>query len=215
MVRAGQPPRPEPSDLRDRPDRRCRAEREFRPQDLHEWLTGVLDRLQLPRTNLCGHSYGAWLSLTYALHAPDRINKLALVDPTDCFTKLRASYVLRALPALLKPTRARSKSFLLWETQGIPINPTWLEQAGLAAEFPKPSLVRPRRPTDEALRTIRPALLAVVADRSKSQNSTLLATRVQTLIPTATIAHLPAATHHSLPTAHSEELSDALAKHLT
>ncbi|TCM44296.1 alpha/beta fold hydrolase [Kribbella sp. VKM Ac-2568] len=185
-----------------------------KPEDLHQWLTAVLDGLQLPRTHLCGHSYGSWLALSYALHAPDRVDKLALIDPTDCFTPLRTSYVLRALPSLLKPTRARTKSFLLWETQGVPINPAWLELAGLAAEFPKPRPVRPKRPTDEALRTLHPDLLVVIADHSKSQNPARLATRVQTLIPTATIAHLPT-THHSLPAAQTEELAAALEKHLS
>jgi pimeloyl-ACP methyl ester carboxylesterase len=186
-----------------------------KPEDLHEWLTGVLDGLQLPRTNLCGHSYGAWLAVTYALHAPDRVDKLALIDPTECFTSLRTTYVLRALPSLLKPTRARTKSFLRWETQGVPVDPTWLELAGLAAEYPKSRVVRPQRPTDDALRALRPDLLVVIADQSKSQNPTHLATRAQTLIPTATIAHLPTATHHSLPTSHPEELAAALEKHFT
>lgn len=186
-----------------------------KPEDLHQWLTAVLDGLQLPRTNLCGHSYGSWLALTYALHSPDRIDKLALIDPTDCFTPLRTPYVLRALPSLLKPTRARAKSFLRWETQGVPIDPDWLELAGLAAEFPNPRVVRPKRPADDALRALRPDLLVVIADHSNSQNPAHLATRVQTLIPAATITHLPTATHHSLPAAHTEDLAAALEKHLS
>ena len=73
---------------------------------------------------------------------------------------MRTAYVLRALPALLRPSSARFKSFLLWEAQGVPVDPAWLELAGLAAEFPKARVVRPRRPSDAALRTLRPDLLA-------------------------------------------------------
>jgi pimeloyl-ACP methyl ester carboxylesterase len=185
------------------------------PADLHNWLSGVLDGLQLRRTNLCGHSYGSWLGLTYALHAPDRINKLALIDPSDCFTGLRAWYVARALPALLRPTRARSISFLRWETQGVHLAPAWLALAGLAAEFPAARFVRTRRPSDADIRNLQPDLLVVVAGRSKSQNPDHLESRTKALVPTATVVRIEHATHHSLPAAHTEQLAAALENHLT
>ncbi|MET9333381.1 alpha/beta fold hydrolase [Streptomyces cellulosae] len=49
--------------------------------DLTAWLDALLDGLGLTRTHLCGHSYGAWLAARYALHAPRRVDRLALVDP--------------------------------------------------------------------------------------------------------------------------------------
>ena len=180
--------------------------------DLHAWLTGVLDGLGIDRTALGGHSYGGWLALTFALHAPDRVSHLALLDPTDCYLGLRPAYVARALPMLLRPTPARCKSFLQWETQSVPIDPLWLDLAALASVAPQEHPVRPRRPRN--LATLKPPLLVVVADRSKSHNADRLTARITTTTPTATVVRLPSATHHSLPTAHTAELSTPLRRFL-
>lgn len=178
------------------------------PADLHTWLSNVLDGLGIDRAAFCGHSYGAWIALTYAIAQPDRVTRLALIDPTDCYTGLRLPYILRALPSLLRPSRARSVSFLRWETQGLPVASEVLDLAGLAAEQPSTPFVRTKRPTADQLRTIAP--LVFVAGRSKSQNPVRLTRRVTTLSPAATVVQLEDASHHSLPSVHAEELLTGL-----
>lgn len=182
--------------------------------DLLTWLTGVLDGLHIDRTFLVGHSYGSWIALTYTLRHPDRVDRLALVDPTDGIVGLRLPYVARALPSLLRPSRKRTESFLRWETQGLPVDPQWLELAGLAAEQPSAPFVRPKRPTDDQLRNLHPAPLVIVAGRSKSQNPSKLTRRVTTLLPSATVVPIDSATHHSLPALHADELVRELEKFL-
>src|SRR5262245_50412437 len=93
------------------------------PDDLHTWLSNALDGLGVADAAVCGHSYGSWIAVTYAIKHPDRVSRLALVDPTDSFLGLRVPYVLRAVPSLLRPSRERTLSFLRWETQGLPIDP--------------------------------------------------------------------------------------------
>lgn len=184
------------------------------PDDLQAWLTNVLDGLGVADAVLCGHSYGAWIALSYSLGHPDRVSRLVLVDPTDCFLGLRLPYVLRALPGLLRPSRERTLSFLRWETQGLPVDEQVLALAALAAEQPSTPFVRTKRPTDDELRNLRPALLVFIANRSKSHNADHLARRVTTLQPTATVVRLETATHHSLPASHAEEQSRELEKFL-
>src|SRR3984957_18845973 len=53
-----------------------------RPADFMAWLDGLLDGLGLESAAFCGHSYGAWLALTYALHAQGRVRRAALLGPT-------------------------------------------------------------------------------------------------------------------------------------
>ena len=174
------------------------------PADLHAWLTSTFDGLGLERATLCGHSYGAWIALTYAIAQPHRVEQLTLLDPTDCYLGLRVPYVLRALPSLLRPSRKRTESFLRWETQGLPLDPQVLELAGLAAEHPSTPFVRPKRPTDDQLRDLAP--LVFVAGRSRSHDPARLTRRVTTLSPAATVVQLDTATHHSLPSLHADEV---------
>jgi pimeloyl-ACP methyl ester carboxylesterase len=44
--------------------------------DLAGWLDQVLGSLAITRAALIGHSYGAWIAVRYALHAPDRVSRL-------------------------------------------------------------------------------------------------------------------------------------------
>jgi pimeloyl-ACP methyl ester carboxylesterase len=181
--------------------------------ELLTWLTDVLDGLGVGRVALCGHSYGAWIALTFALEHPDRVSRLALVDPTDCFTGLRLGYVVRALPLLLGPSVRRYKAFLRWETGGWPLEPAWIELAALAAVQPRAKPVRPRRPTGAQLDNLQPKPLVVVAGRSKSHDPDKLA--ALSAAHGAEALRIGTATHHTLPVAHTDELVDALKRHLT
>jgi len=87
-----------------------------RPADFMAWLDGLLDGLGLESAAFCGHSYGAWLALSYALHAPGRVRRLALLDPTACFGGLAPGYRLRAVPLLARPAQARARAILTWES---------------------------------------------------------------------------------------------------
>jgi pimeloyl-ACP methyl ester carboxylesterase len=178
--------------------------------ELMTWLTGVLDGLGLDRPQLVGHSYGAWIALTHSLRNPARVDRLALIDPTDCFTELRVPYIARAMPSLVRPSRQRTLSFLRWETQGLPVDQQWLDLAALAAEQPTARVVRPKRPTDDQLRSLQPPLLVLVANRTKTHSADHLAQRVTTLLPAATVVRLETATHHSLPALHADEVVKVL-----
>lgn len=83
--------------------------------DLAGWLDALLDGLGIAETDLGGHSYGAWIALHHTLHAPGRVRRLFLLDPTQCFAGFKAAYLLRALPMLLRPTPRRVRAFLEWE----------------------------------------------------------------------------------------------------
>jgi len=167
--------------------------------DLMTWLDGLLAGLGLARTALCGHSYGAWLALSYALRSPDRVDRLALLDPTDCFAGLRLTYRLRAVPLLLRPNARRLESFLRWETGGAGFDPAWLALAGSEHERPGPRLVLPKRPTDEQFTGFTVPTLVVLAGRSRAHDIRLVEANARRRLPGATIHLLPEATHHTIP----------------
>ncbi|MEV2253853.1 alpha/beta hydrolase [Streptomyces sp. NPDC050147] len=175
--------------------------------DLTAWLDGLLDGLGLARTHLCGHSYGAWLAVKYALHAPQRVDRLALVDPTQVFTGFRPGYLLRALPTLIRPSQARARAFLAWETAEARPDETWQRLYALATTVPGRKLIAGGRPRTADLRM---PVLVLLAEQSRAHRSLKAAARARRMLPQGEVALLPEATHHSLPLTAPTQLNDRL-----
>ncbi|WP_330261082.1 alpha/beta fold hydrolase [Streptomyces sp. NBC_00539] len=175
--------------------------------DLVAWLDALLDGLGLARVHLCGHSYGAWLAVRYALRAPQRVERLALVDPTQVFAGFRPGYLLRALPSLLRPSRTRARAFLAWETGGSRPDEAWQRLYALATTVPGRKLVvgGRARPTD-----LRMPVLVLLAEHSRAHHAERIAGRARRALARGEVAVLPGATHHSLPLTAPEQLNGQL-----
>jgi len=174
--------------------------------DLAGWLDQVLDALAIQRAALIGHSYGAWMALRYALHAPGRISRLVLLDPTDCFAPLRLRYRLRAIPLLARPAARRMRRFLAWETRGRPLDELWLAVAAAGSDLGRMNIVMPRRPPPGQLAGLRRAVLVIVAGQSRAHDPERVARHAQDCLPEVTTVRLPQASHHSIPTEDAHEL---------
>jgi pimeloyl-ACP methyl ester carboxylesterase len=184
------------------------------PADMMGWLDALRDGLGLASTALCGHSYGGWLALSYALHAPDRISRLALLDPTLCFAGMALTYRLHAIPLFTRPSARTVHAFYRWETGGVPLDPTWWELAGLAAEVPRQKIVMPRRPAAERLRELRVPTLVLVAEKTRSHDPARVAANAARLLPDVSTGTLPGATHHTIPMVDAAELNARLTRFL-
>lgn len=182
------------------------------------WLDAVLDGLDVPRADLCGHSYGGWIALEYALHAPARVDRLALLDPTQCFAGFRPGYLLRALPLFLPHrTPARARSYLDWETRDTPpLDPAWRELYALGyADFPASPVVTGPRPSPERLRTLTAPVLTLLAAHSRTHDPHRIARTARRTLPGAEVAILPGVSHHNLPMAAAQDLNPRLTTFLT
>jgi pimeloyl-ACP methyl ester carboxylesterase len=150
------------------------------------------------------------MALRYCLHAPDRVSRLVLVDPSDCFSSLGLRYRLRALPLVLRPSGRRLSRLLSWETEGRPLDPAWLRVACLGADLGRPSIVLPRPPSPEQLASLSVPTLVAVAARSRAHDPNAIARRAFERMPSVSVTELPTASHHSLPTEHATELARAV-----
>jgi pimeloyl-ACP methyl ester carboxylesterase len=178
--------------------------------DLTGWLDQVLASLAAERLTLVGHSYGAWMALRYALHAPGRVDRLVLLDPTTCFAPLSLRYRLHAVPLLLRPRAARARRLLAWETRGRSLDPAWLCAVACGADLGRPAIVLPRLPRPGELAGLRVPVLVVVAGASQAHDPGRVAARAARLLPDARVVTVAAATHHTMPT---EDVAD-LAGHI-
>jgi pimeloyl-ACP methyl ester carboxylesterase len=183
--------------------------------DLMNWLDTVVSQLGLDQTDLCGHSYGGWIALAYAMHAPARVRRLALLDPTTSFAGFRASYLFHALPGLIRPSAARQRTFLAWETGGRAMNPAWLNLTACRSDVTLPRIVLPKRPSADRLRALTMPTLVLLAEQSRALDVAKAAATARRLLPNASVQILAGASHHSIPTADAEALNAALSAFLS
>jgi len=68
------------------------------PEDLTTWLDELFSVLEPGnKINLIGLSYGGWLATQYALHAPERLNKVVLLAPTATISDLPGEWAWRGI----------------------------------------------------------------------------------------------------------------------
>ncbi|MCJ0894001.1 MULTISPECIES: alpha/beta fold hydrolase [unclassified Rhodococcus (in: high G+C Gram-positive bacteria)] len=178
--------------------------------DLMCWFDQVLETLEVTRTSMVGHGYGAMMALAYALHRPERVRALVLLDPPSCFAGMRLAYLLHAVPLLVRPTRQRMRSLIRWETQKAPLDADWLDLTERGTDFPSAKPVVPRRPKGNRWATLAADVTVVFAGDSKVHNSSRVADAVETVLPNAHTVILAGSSHHMLPMLPAGELDAVL-----
>ncbi|UKY52674.1 alpha/beta fold hydrolase [Streptomyces inhibens] len=187
-----------------------------RPEDLLAWLDGVLDGLGLDSAAVLGHSYGGWVALSYAVHARDRVDRLVLLDPTQCFAGYRASYLLRALPLFVRPGERSTRRFLAWETRGAPLAPELVRLMGLGAlAFRGAKVVTGPRPDAARLGGTGVPVLVLLAERSRAHDLRRVAAGAGRTPADVRIETVAGVSHHSLPDGRAEELDRRVLDFLT
>jgi pimeloyl-ACP methyl ester carboxylesterase len=180
--------------------------------DLMAWLTAVLDGLGVSRADFCGHSFGAWICLEYALSAPQgRVQRLALLDPTQCFAGFAPACLWHALPGMLRPGRSTEK-YLAWEAGGVPHDADWLAMQRLGAGFPTGRIIPGRRPAREALQALRIPVLVLLAEHSRVHDVGKVAAAARRDLPDVAVETLPGVSHHLIPFERPERLNLRLAE---
>lgn len=183
--------------------------------DYMTWLDELLDHFQLQSAAFCGHSYGAWLALNYAVHAPARVAKLALLDPTECFAGLSLGYRLRSVPLFVRPSAERARRVVTWESDDIALDLGSLTLACLGGgEYRGSKLVVPHPPRPDDLRALEVETLVVLAQKSRAHDVDKVRDAAERLMPGVSVVTLPNASHHSIPATDPEPLNRELVRFL-
>lgn len=129
------------------------------------WVAEVLQQLDLGPVQLVGHSMGGWLAAQVALHHPQAVRALTVLDPPATFAGLRPGFVVAGLVAVLVPSRRVRRRLLGWIAGSTVAGPHGA--LGLTAlETFRGALPPPRRPDPSRLTGLTMPASVVVAGRS-------------------------------------------------
>lgn len=165
--------------------------------DQAAWLDQVLARLPEQRFHLVGLSIGGWTAANLAIHRPQRVARVTLIDPVRTFDDIPLSTAIRAIPASA-PWLPKSwrDSFNSYTAGGAPVRDVPVAdmiEAGMryySMRLPQPALIEP-----DELRGLRMPVLALIAGRSVMHDpDTAVATATDVLV-NGTVEVFPDASH--------------------
>jgi pimeloyl-ACP methyl ester carboxylesterase len=167
------------------------------PSNSSAWIAEVLDGLSLQKAHLTGVSLGGWLALNFAIHVPERVDHVVLLDPAASFAKMSTAFLLHSfMPIMVHPTRSGLIKYFRWMTQGYKVNPAWAELMlrGILTTRPQ----RPIRATpfgEAQLGSVRAPVLVLIGGRSVIYNPEAVQRRAKHLIPNVQAEIIPDASH--------------------
>jgi pimeloyl-ACP methyl ester carboxylesterase len=174
------------------------------PNDLVKWLDELLNTLEFEENiNLMGISFGGWLTSNYALHFPDRLNKIVLLTPTCTILPVGFSfYIHGALTPL--PVRYFTKSMFYWlfedsvrkdETSRMRVE-EWIDNMYLGYRcFKMKSPFNPPTFTDQELQSINVPALYLVGENEKLYSARKAIQRLNRAAPQIQTEVIPNAGH--------------------
>ncbi|MFE4360138.1 alpha/beta fold hydrolase [Kitasatospora sp. NPDC056800] len=155
-------------------------------QENAAWLGEVLAGLGLERVHLVGVSYGGWLALNQAIHAPERLASVAPLDPGG-IEKVPArfyAHMVGGLFGMLAPRPLRPAVGRLLANPALSAPREMIAPLMLAMRSYKPGSRPPARPfTDGELASIELPVLVLVGRRSALLRPRQVVERVTRLIP--------------------------------
>ena len=183
-----------------------------------DWLHDVFDGLGIHQAHLGGWSYGGWLSLQFALAAPDRLQSLVLLAPAASLQPLGLSFYLHFLGPMLFTTQAMVNNTLRWlSSKHEVIDQRLAEQMYLAIKhFRYAPGSYPSVFSDDELRQVRVPTLLLIGDGEVVYNPKSALARAKRLIPEIEADLVPGAGHLLImeePALVNQRILDFLGRH--
>ena len=164
------------------------------PVDFADWLTDLLDELQIAQTAVAGISYGGFIALSLALHRPERVTKLILLSPAG-LRRIRFTFFLRMaamfLPSFILASSTKQKLVLGVDSpQATPL----IKQLTTPTDF-QYRMYLPKLYKDEALRQVDTPTLLLLGAHEVVFNYQSILNRAARLMPHVETAVIPQAGH--------------------
>jgi pimeloyl-ACP methyl ester carboxylesterase len=174
------------------------------PEDFVNWLDELFDALNLGDTvRLMGISYGGWLTGCYALHFPDRLDRIVLLAPAATVLPLRPAFWVRAFLCFI-PFRMFTRSMAFWlfadlarknEDSRILLEQAVDDMITAAQCFRPKGMVRPTVMNNEELKSIRVPALFLAGENEKIYAAQKAVERLNRVAPQIKTEIIPNAGH--------------------
>ena len=155
--------------------------------DCTGWLNDVFDKLHIKRTYVVAHSFGAWLSLAYAMKHPERIEKIVLLSPAATFLPVVKQFYLRLMLTIALPFRPVFESFAGWlggkHSKRVASGELMKQAMFGMRHFQMQMKVIPSVFTDRELKQVDMPTLLLVGDREVIYNPKAALARANALVP--------------------------------
>ncbi|MFC4145359.1 alpha/beta fold hydrolase [Micromonospora mangrovi] len=170
-------------------------------EDWTRWLDEVLAGLAVDRVHLVGCSFGGWVALRYALHAPGRVASTVLLDPAG-FGRVGGrflAWVLLSGLAGLAPAPVRHLAARVLRNATLrddDLMELLRASFGFRRRHPVPPAV-----TDDDVRRLDVPVLVLLGERSQLYDAPTLAAHLAAQNPAIQVELVPEA-GHDLPLSH-------------
>ncbi|MFG1792773.1 alpha/beta fold hydrolase [Nocardia sp. NPDC049149] len=166
-------------------------------RDQARWLHQALKQLPDKQLHLFGVSIGGWTATNLAIHEPEKIAGLIVLDPVMTFAPMSFQAVLRSIPASVRwfPKSWRD-SFNSWTAGGAPVED--VPVADMIESGMQTYALHLPTPTEfgaDQLRSLPMPVLAILAGKSVMHDATAAADHARTTLRTATVRVYANASH--------------------
>jgi pimeloyl-ACP methyl ester carboxylesterase len=173
--------------------------------DFIEWIADLLSELKIERTDIVGNSFGGFLTLSTALHLPDRVKRAVVISPAASFMTMWPTFWHLFIPAHVLAPRIGSERMILsayaWMWQGLPADDCILQLRNITALNGLPRHGPPAVFTDDELRKIQTPIFLLIGDHEVIYNPQKVICRAMRLLPNLKAEIVPNANHNAQYTA--------------
>lgn len=183
--------------------------------DVHDqaaWLEQTLAYLKLSKVHIIGHSFGGWLATNYAVHHPERVQTLSVLEPVFVFVGLRWIIYLKTLPASLTFLPKSWRDKMLADFGGASKIDTTNPMVRMISEATTHFAMKlpiPRKITHQQLESLPMPVFAALAAKSALHDGTAAAATARAHLKHGQVKLWPDGTH-SLPMEYPDHLDKEL-----
>ncbi|MFI9504100.1 alpha/beta fold hydrolase [Nocardia sp. NPDC052566] len=162
--------------------------------DFATWFNEVMAGLGVGDVHLLGLSQGAWHASLVALHGPERLASVTLIEPNGIITKMRWTVLAKILRFGMNPTDEKWRKMTAWLTPGVTMSDAEFACARAALGY-QTGLGWSRVLDDVELRSIATPLLAIFGGESVVCDPEAAVRRIADRVPNADTEIYPGMGH--------------------